>query len=109
MAELFSGDVMLDIDLPAGFELRKINQYISELKLFITSPLVQSLILAHPNEVAIQGTLSLSSDNTVDDWWSWAAHLDTQHQGEVTSLLIDSATTVSMPAGMFASFYIYKL
>ncbi|KAF8606818.1 hypothetical protein BDV93DRAFT_604148 [Ceratobasidium sp. AG-I] len=91
MTGTFNCDASLDVELPAGFELGKVDQYISELKAFLTSPLVQSLILAHPNEVAIQGGFSPLRDNLDGDWWSWAANLDTDRREEVTSRLINSA------------------
>lgn len=108
MAGFSGNDALLDIELPARFELGEIDQYISELKSFLTFPLVQSLILAHPNEVAIQGKFSSPCDNGNDGWWSWAAHLDTECREEVTSLLINSATEESIPGGMPNSSCLYE-
>ncbi|KAG8698450.1 hypothetical protein FRC09_007229 [Ceratobasidium sp. 395] len=89
----------LDIELPAGFQLDKIDGYISRLLSFITSPLVQSLILAHPNEIAIGGWYS--SDDSLQSWWTWAENIALNNRQALIDSLIDSAirndTTTAIP------------
>ncbi|KAG8762500.1 hypothetical protein FRC12_009008 [Ceratobasidium sp. 428] len=79
----------LDIELPAGFQLDKIDGYISRLLSFVTSPLVQSLVLAHPNEIAIRGWHS--SGDPLHNWWTWAGNIDSNNRQALIDSLIDSA------------------
>ncbi|QRV92519.1 methyltransferase domain protein [Ceratobasidium sp. AG-Ba] len=75
----------LDINLPTCFTLDRIDDYISSLLSFLTSPLVESLILAHPNEIAVQDEWSL-------DWWTWAGNIDAINRQIIIDSLIESAT-----------------
>ncbi|CAE6523166.1 unnamed protein product [Rhizoctonia solani] len=78
------------IKLPNGFGVTKIAEYVSELKAFLTSPLVESLILAHPNEVAIKGELA-SADKS-GHWWEWVGQVDPGNRIVLIDSLIRSAT-----------------
>ncbi|KAH7336993.1 methyltransferase domain-containing protein [Rhizoctonia solani] len=79
------------INLPSGFNCATIEQYISELKTFLTLPLVESLILAHPNEVAVKGELA-SIDESGGHWWEWVGKVDPRERAALIDLLIRSAT-----------------
>ncbi|CAE6464380.1 unnamed protein product [Rhizoctonia solani] len=78
------------INLPSGFDVARIEQYVSELKAFLTSPLVESLVSAHPNEVAIKGEPdSYESDGS---WWEWTGQVDPGSRAALINSLILSAT-----------------
>ncbi|KAG8743339.1 hypothetical protein FRC10_012218 [Ceratobasidium sp. 414] len=88
----------LSVELPTGFELDKTDDYISRLLSFLTSSLVESLIFAHPNEIAVKGEwLSPDSDST-GSWWSWAGNVIPNDRRTLIDSLIDSATGRDMPA-----------
>ncbi|KAG8755929.1 hypothetical protein FRC12_010731 [Ceratobasidium sp. 428] len=101
----------LDIELPAGFQLDKIDGYISRLLSFITSPLVQSLILAHPNEMAIRGWHS--SDDSPQSWWTWAGNIDSNNRQALIDSLIDSAiendTTTTIPLHPYITNLVHEI
>jgi hypothetical protein len=88
------------IKLPGDFDPSTIAQYISELKLFLTSPLVKSLVLAHPNEVATRGKwTSEPNHDFATDWWIWAGQVDTDCRGVLVEALIRSAMSRSISQG----------
>ncbi|CAE6391222.1 unnamed protein product [Rhizoctonia solani] len=57
----------LTIKLPCGFSVASITEYVSELKAFLASPLVESLVSAHPNEVAIKVLLTRRYEKLFQD------------------------------------------
>ncbi|KAF8713152.1 Methyltransferase domain, partial [Rhizoctonia solani] len=79
------------IRLPSGFNTMAITEYISELKEFLTSPLVESLVSAHPNEVAAKGSPALSNGSD-DGWWEWIGQVDPSRRTALINSLISSAT-----------------
>jgi hypothetical protein len=95
-----SGFSQLDVRLPTGFSQDKIDDYISELKSFLSSPLVDSLILAHPNEIAIPKDLVSSDSVSRSDWWSWAGNIALDYRQVVVEGLINSAGAKDTPKGM---------
>ncbi|KAG9081128.1 hypothetical protein FS749_007825 [Ceratobasidium sp. UAMH 11750] len=89
----------LSVELLAGFELDKINDYVSRLLSFLTSSLVEALILAHPNEIAIQGEWPSPDGESASNWWSWAGNINPDYRRALIDSLIDSAAGKDTPAG----------
>lgn len=80
------------MNLPTGFDPGSVAHYISELNLFLSSPLVESLIQSHPNEVATrQKWIFKSNVDSDSDWWAWAGKVDTKHREALVEALIQSA------------------
>ncbi|KAG8691233.1 hypothetical protein FRC11_005731 [Ceratobasidium sp. 423] len=79
------------IKLPNGFDVATIAQYVSELKAFLSSPLVESLVSAHPNEVAIKGELD-SADEFDCNWWEWTGQFHPGSRAALIDSLVLSAT-----------------
>ncbi|CAE6538215.1 unnamed protein product [Rhizoctonia solani] len=81
----------IDIKLPKGFNVTTVTEYVSELKAFLISPLVESLILAHPNEVAIEGGMN-SIGESDGHWWDWVARVDSGNRAALIDSLVHSAS-----------------
>ncbi|KAJ1303318.1 hypothetical protein OPQ81_011514 [Rhizoctonia solani] len=79
------------LELGSDFKNATAAQYVLELKAFLTTPLVESLISAHPNEIAIKG--ELASFNECDDhWWEWVGQVDPEARQAMIESLIRTAT-----------------
>jgi hypothetical protein len=86
------------IKLPSDFSVPVITEYVSELKAFLASPLVDLLVSAHPNEVAIKGQLTPTEVHDAQ-WWKWVGDVDPSGRAGLINALIRSAADQTIQEG----------